>query len=333
MLISDLGEFELIEILAKVLDDGHTSWGAAQMPHLNLSVSNGDDAAAWIPDTKYEVFTMDSSVENVHFKTDYSRWYDIGWKALASNISDIASMGGQPLYGLVTIGLPPTIKVDDLREMYQGFSDISHHYEMMVIGGDIVRSENVFISISLIGGTSNIPITRSAAKPGDCIFLSGTVGSSKAGLLLLQQQLAPYNADQEFLIQKHQKPYPHIRQGKSLGTIGNVSAMDVSDGLFSDLGKLCASSNCGAIIQSTSIPIDPQLKSCFPDEAINIALSGGEDYVLLGTVHPDQIDKLQQEIEISVIGEIVGQENGITVLDTSGSPYKNKDFLGWDHFI
>ena len=108
---------------------------------------------------------------------------------MASNISDIASMGAQPLYGLVTLGLPPTVNVQDLKEMYHGFADISGEYQMMMVGGDIVKSENVFISISLIGGASQSPLTRSRAKVGDSIILTGPVGSSKGGLLLLQQGL------------------------------------------------------------------------------------------------------------------------------------------------
>lgn len=189
MLISDLNEFELISILSKVLDQGHASWGASDMNHLGLAIANGDDAAAWTPNSNYEVFTMDTCVENVHFKSEFSSWHDIGWKALASNISDIASMGAQPLYGLVTLGLPPTVNVQDLKEMYQGFADISGEYQMMMVGGDIVKSENVFISISLIGGASQSPLTRSRAKVGDSIILTGPVGSSKGGLLLLQQGL------------------------------------------------------------------------------------------------------------------------------------------------
>ena len=332
MLINDLNEFELISILAKVLDQGHAKWGMSGMNHLDLTVSNGDDAAAWAPNTPYEVFTMDACVENVHFRRDFSGWYEIGWKTLASNISDIASMGAQPLYGLVTLGVPATFSVKDLKEMYQGFADISGQYQMMMVGGDLVRSDNVFISISLIGGSDAPPLTRSKASEGDVVILTGTVGASKAGLLLLQKELPIYDNNQTFLIEKHRKPYPHVSQGKVLSRLQNVSTMDVSDGVFSDLTKLCESSEWGAIIHSESIPVDDQLSACFPEDFLKIALSGGEDYVLLATVNPDQIDNLKQNIDLFVIGKIVSKEQGISVLDTHGNHQDKNDFLGWDHF-
>ena len=332
MLISDLNEFELISILSKVLEQGHASWGASDMHHLDLAIANGDDAAAWTPNSNYEVFTMDTCVENVHFKSEFSSWHDIGWKALASNISDIASMGAQPLYGLVTLGLPPTVNVQDLKEMYQGFADISGEYQMMMVGGDIVKSENVFISISLIGGASQSPLTRSRAKVGDSIILTGPVGSSKGGLLLLQQGLNSYDEHQTVLINKHCKPYPHVDQGLVLSSISNACAMDVSDGVFSDLTKLCESSDCGAILDSESIPIDPELIKCFPDDFLKIAMSGGEDYVLLATVPANQTEKLKQDINVSIIGEITPKDQGIIVEAADGSKYDHNDFLGWDHF-
>lgn len=332
MLISEIGEFELIAMLAQMLEQGHSSWGASHMGHLNLTIANGDDAAAWMPNDKYEVFTMDACVENVHFRSDFSSWYNIGWKSLASNISDVASMGAKPSYGLVTIGIPPTMQLEYLKEMYKGFSDISAYYQMMIVGGDLVKSENVFISISLVGGTDEAPVTRANATAGDSIILTGTVGSSKAGLLLLEQQLPNYTEDQSFLIDKHCKPYPHVEQGAVLATDKNVSAMDISDGLYGDLEKLCNNSKCGATIYVESIPVDQQLVTCFPEKYMQIALSGGEDYVLLSTVKPGMIETLKQSMDLWIIGEITEKQDGITVLLADGTKYNQDDFQGWDHF-
>ena len=108
--------------------------------------------------------------------------------------------------------------------------------------------------------------------------------------------------------------------------------MDVSDGVFSDLTKLCESSDCGAVLDSESIPVDAELIKCFPDDFLKIAMSGGEDYVLLATVPANQTENLKQDINVSIIGEITPKDQGITVVASDGSQYDHNDFLGWDHF-
>ena len=330
MLINDIGEFELIEVLSNILTSAHTQ--SAEFNISSLKVPNGDDAAAWITNGKTELFTMDTCVENVHFNTKFSSWHDIGWKALASNISDILAMGGIPAYGLVTIGAPTTTKIEDLKSLYQGFANISEQYDMIIVGGDLVKSETMFISVSLIGVTDNEPITRSGATSGDLVILTDTVGSSRGGLLLLSNESVTESETQTLLLSKHRKPVPSIPESILLSNLPATSSMDLSDGLVSDLEKLCKKSNCGAIINASKVPVDQELIDCFPDQYINIALAGGEDYVLLATIRPTDLQKLQTQTEkCFVIGEITSGPD-IKILTDSGVELDKSKFQGWDHF-
>ncbi len=299
--------------------------------------SIGDDAAAWHSAEGVRVFTADTMVEGVHFDLSYTGWRDLGWKALATNVSDVAAMGCAPSFATVTLGLRGDIPVEGLLEMYDGMMRLTDACGGAVVGGDIVKSPAFFISVALQGfarvGDQEL-LLRDKARPGDCIAVTGNLGSSAAGLKLMTE-----GADESGLAScgyfrdAHNRPMPRVSEGESLASVGVRCAMDISDGLVDDLGKLCRASGVGAQIHTLMIPVDDRLKGTFPSGWLNLALSGGEDYELLFAAPESVIHSAQQVIStpIKVIGEVVGAEKGLTVLDASGNPL-NINAGGWDHF-
>ena len=208
-----------------------------------------------------ELFTTDTMVEGVHFNRNTTPWTDLGWKSLASNISDIAAMGGLPMYALVTLGLPPETEVEDLKELYAGMMQISKNYGVAIVGGDLVRSPVVFITVSLTGVHPDKPMLRTAARAGDEIGVTGYVGSSGAGLrLLLEDTPAPSEAA-KYLRECHRRPHPATEQGRLLSKLGVDTAMDISDGLADDLSKLCQASGLSARIYADQVPVHPLVET------------------------------------------------------------------------
>ena len=189
MQIRDLGEFGVIALLNEMVVEkrGGPDNGAAF--DFRLLVDTGDDTAAWHTGQGTELCTTDTMVEDVHFTRQTTPWRDLGWKSLASNISDIAAMGGLPLYALVTLGLPPETQVDDLKELYQGLLEIGSKYGVGIVGGDLVRSPVVFITLALTGVQAGAPMLRSTAKPADQIGVTGYIGGSGGGLKLMQESI------------------------------------------------------------------------------------------------------------------------------------------------
>ncbi len=331
MRISDLGEFGLIELVQQWTKPASPTPDARRP--FNLAVGNGDDAAAITFPTGpiTELYTTDTMVDGIHFTAATTPWRDLGWKAVASNISDVAAMGGDPAVALITLGLPPDTPVDDVKELYAGMMQICNEYGASIIGGDMVRSPVAFVTVALTGTIGGIPMVRTAARPGHLVGLTGPVGSSGGGLRQLLDGHAPQASD---LIEQHRRPRPHIDAGKILAAARTPSAMDVSDGLADDLGKLCSASGVAAIINSDRIPVSPELKTAFPDDWLDLALYGGEDYVLLFAAPPDIMDDAMARLPdgAAVIGEITtGEPGSVTVLDHSGDPLARRG-AGWDHF-
>ena len=343
MQIKELGEFRVIGILTEMLASQRSNQGNAQSFSLNLSVDNGDDTAAWSVVSSEiqsearpanELFTTDTMVEGVHFTRETTSWQDLGWKSLASNISDVASMGGLPAYALITLGLPHETEIADLENLYQGMIDISNEYGLTIVGGDMVRSPVVFITVALIGVMSGEPMVRTMARPGDLVAVSGYLGNSSGGLKLMLEGESQQSESEIFLVESHRRPRPSVAIGKTLADSAIVAAMDVSDGLGDDLSKLCLASNLSANIFDYKLPIHPLLRSRFPDDCVGLALGGGEDYVLLFTGSPDKVNQVILELPAgaAVVGEILHGEPGcVTVFNAQGEviPVGKR---GWDHF-
>ncbi len=330
-----MGEFGVIELLNEMIVEQRAQADSDGAPGFRLLVDTGDDAAAWKVGDTTELFTTDTMVEGVHFTRDTTPWRDLGWKALAANISDIAAMGGLPKYALVTLGLPPETVVDDIRELYRGLVDIANAYGVALVGGDTVRSPSVFISISLTGVHTGEPMVRSAARAGDEIAVTGPVGSSGGGLkLMLDNHPRASGEAADYLLERHRRPDPAVAQGRILADNGVRAAMDVSDGLADDLSKLCRASGVAARLYTDRVPVHPLLMEVFPDDAVEFALSGGEDYVLLFTAAPALMRSVLSKLPAgaAVIGETVAGEPGeVRVVDPAGVE-TTAGRSGWDHF-
>lgn len=336
MRISDLGEFGLIELVQQWTQSSEPCSALAPQARFHIAVPNGDDAAAitfpYGPIT--ELYTTDTMVDGVHFTSTTTPWRDLGWKAIASNISDVAAMGGDPAVALITLGLPLDTLVSDIQELYLGMMDICGEFGAQIIGGDMVRSPVAFITVALTGVATGPPMVRTAAEPGHMVAVTGPVGGSAAGLRQLLDGSVASNSSESNLILQHRRPYPHVVAGKTLVASGVSSTMDVSDGLADDLGKLCSSSGVAATIFSHQVPALSTLKAAFPNNWLDLALYGGEDYVLLFTAPADimEVAMLALPEGAAVVGEITDGDQGVvTILDGSGAPIHPAG-AGWDHF-
>ena len=338
-LVSDIGEFALIDRLARIIAKPNAQ-RIADIDALGFRMLRaiGDDAAAWQSPAGVSVFTTDTMVEGVHFNLRYTDWSDLGWKALATNISDIAAMGCVPTYATVTLGLRPDLPIDGLEALYRGMMDITARCGGAVIGGDIVKSPAFFISVALEGvaseGDADALMLRDRAKVGDLIAVTGTLGASAAGLQLLMEGAdAAGLASYAFLKNAHNRPMPRVSEGEALARLGVRCAMDVSDGLMDDLGKLCRASEVGAIIHARRAPVDDRLKVTFPASWLSLALGGGEDYELLFAAPSEVMEVAARTLDtaVTVIGEIVPAGEGVIALDADGSAL-DIGSGGWDHF-
>jgi len=318
-----LGEFGLIDLLAKM----------ASGQDERLIIGIGDDAAAWQGDASIQLATVDSFIQDVHYPSGMASWQEIGGKALAVNLSDIAAMGGLPRYALVSLALPPETELDDVTALYTGMLELAKKYGVTIVGGDISSAPLVVISITVLGSSPQKKIlTRSSAKPGELIAVTGHLGAAAAGLEMLTQKLkfdpqATTRFKQAFL-----KPTPHITEGQLLLEQGVKTAIDISDGLLADLGQIGKASDVGAKIEADRVPVEPLVKASFGEQALELALTGGEDYELLFTAGAEIMEKVKQAASypVTVIGEITAGR-GVTVFDRQGKPLKMSK-AGWEHF-
>ena len=329
MRVSELGEFGLIDVLARLAprgDEGH-----------RILVGIGDDAAVWRSEDLAVLATTDTLVEGVHF-TSLIPWRQLGWKALSAGLSDVAAMGGEPRYALIALSLTEQTEVEDVSQLYLGMADVAVQFGVAVVGGNVSRAAATTVTVTVIGRVKeDRMLTRSAAQPGDLIAVSGYLGSSAAGARMLGLGLEFKPETDGFLRSAHLRPSPRIACGRHFAAQGVRTAVDISDGLIADLNHVCGSSEVGAIVQADRIPIHEAVKDAFPDGYLDLALSGGEDYELLFTASPEIINGAMNSWAIvgdcltSVIGEITARK-GILVVGADGQPYPVVSSAGWDHF-
>jgi len=325
MKVSELGEFGLIELLAEI---------ATKARGKALLVDIGDDAAAWRTKAAIQLATTDALIQDVHFTLSTITWRELGWKALAVNLSDIAAMGGAPQYALVSLGLPGDTEVEHVAQLYEGMVELTQRYDVAIAGGNIVAAPLVVLSLAVIGTAKGNILTRSAAAPGDQIAVTGYLGTSGAGLAMLKKGLQFDDETTTYLREAHLKPHPRIAEGQILASNGVKAAIDLSDGLVSDLAKVCKASRVGAHLRVEKIPIHPLVSAAFKQDCLNLALSGGEDYELLFTGRVEVMDRVKglMPCPISVIGEIVNKEPGrVRLLNEQGKEI-GVERGGWEHF-
>ena len=297
----------------------------------------GDDAAYWKSGDFGYCITSDTLVENVHFKLMYFSADKLGEKAVAVNLSDIAAMGANPMGMLINLGVTNNITEKWINDFYKGITKLALKYNCPVIGGDIVKSEILNITVTCIGNkksnikNKNIFLNRESLNPGDLVYVSGYLGNSKAGLQILNLLKTDLNDNEIYLKNSHLNPVPRIELGIDLNEIGITSCIDISDGLLLDSSRLAHASEVSININSAMLPISDQLKDAFPDAYQDFALGGGEDYELLFTSsakNKENIKKIAEknELNLSIIGE-VKNGNGEIMVDGSLTDPK-----GWDHF-
>lgn len=333
MKVSELGEFGLIDLLAEMVYHAQDKQSPAWQ---KLIIGIGDDAAVWQGDASTQLATVDSFIQDIHFSLDITPWKELGWKALAINLSDIAAMGGVPKYALVSLALPDHTEVDNVTALYQGMIELAQQFGVAIVGGDTSSSPLVAINITVLGSARSQDklLTRSGAKVGDKVAVTGYLGAATAGWEMLTKGLQFDPEATASLKGAFLHPYPRIAEGQLLVDQGVKTAIDISDGLISDLSHVCKSSQVSARIEVDRVPIEPTVKANFSDRAHELALSGGEDYELLFTASIEVIDKIRARAPcpITVIGEIVADKAArITLVDSQGNPF-NLGKRGWEHF-
>ncbi len=293
-------------------------------PSSRTVIGIGDDAAAIQPTPgTHLLITTDSLVEQVHFDLAFSNYFQLGRKALAVNLSDIAAMGGTPRAFLVSLGLTERQSTQNVMQLYRGMRKEGESLDL--VGGNITCSTGPFsIGITLLGEAAPKEIvTRSGAKIGDALYVTGTLGDAAAGLELLKsgEDASGFRR----LIQRYQVPSPRVREGRLL--TGIASAMiDLSDGLSSDLHRLAAQSGVGAALDLSRVPTSDALKRYALQagtDPIEYMLHGGEDYELLFSVPEKKVSRLERlireaRLHATRVGTVVHKRLGITGKGTGG---------------
>lgn len=308
-LIRDLGEQELLRLFRPFCSD-----------------LVGDDAAVMgsLPGDRDLVVTTDMLVDGVHFSDATTNAEDVGWRAAAVNLSDLAAMGAQPWGMTIALGLPPKTPVDWIKAVYQGFHDCLQQYGAQLVGGDTVRSPHICLSVTAFGTVMRGQvIQRHTARVGDLILITGNHGLSKAGLeLLLHPELTERLSDFPLreniissLTRSHQRPTPRldvppliwsIWAEQSLSPPIRLAGMDSSDGLADAILQICRASGVGARLDWPEIPIPAVIKTLAGDRALDWVLYGGEDFELVLCLPPPIAKALVERLsDAAIIGEII----------------------------
>ena len=303
MKLKNLGEIKLIKSFAKTM-------------RLDRSVVNGsgDDAAVikWTRD-KYLLLTCDMVIEDVHFRLPEASPFDIGWKSMARNISDIAAMGGEPRYALVSVAIDPEKSTRFAGELVKGMNAAASRFNVNIVGGDMARSKSLMIDISLAGEVEKRNLVlRGGAKPGDIILVTGSIGGSGKG--------------------KHLNFIPRVKESREIVNRFKLNSMiDISDGLVMDLWRILDASKTGATLYQNAIPLSQDAGS------FKKAISEGEDFELLFTMSTGEAKRFfktylgKMKTPVTMIGEITEKNNGYKLVNGEGRVEKLGP-IGYAHF-
>jgi thiamine-monophosphate kinase len=334
MNLKEIGEFGLIDRIKKIVET----------PSKDLILGIDDDTAAFrISNDQILLLSTDVLIEGVHFDLNYFSFYQLGWRGMAANLSDIAAMGGWPLYAIVSLGLPQNLTVDSVEEMYRGMRSLADEFRTSIIGGDTTHTpDGLLISMAVVGQVMESQLVRrSGAQAGDALFVTGTLGDSEAGLKVLKSQNQSFREKFARTVEQHLTPRPRIHEARFLVDNFDIHAMiDISDGLASEVHHICKNSGVGAIVLEEQIPLDRQTRKIADfskDDPVEYALYGGEDSELLFTA-PEKIGhRLQREfseqfeISCTKVGRIVSKAEGISLRKSNGETIP-LFFKGYDHF-
>jgi thiamine-monophosphate kinase len=314
-----------------------------------VAVGIGDDCAVLEPRPgRRLVATTDLLLEDVHFRRRWAEPADIGWKAMAVNLSDIASMGARPRWALVALAVPTSSTPDEVEAFFEGALSLARQHAVDVVGGDTSAAPaGWLVNITLLGDLETEPRLRSGARPGDVVAVTGALGRSAAGLALLEENAradepgSSLEAGTRFdLTDAHLRPQPRVLEGQWLGRTPGVTAMmDLSDGLAADLRRLTDESGAGASVRLDQLPIDSrtrQAAEALNRDPLDWATGGGEDYELLLTCEAAAFERLRDGlaeaggVKLTAIGEITPVARGLRFLDARGNPARVS--LGYQHF-
>ena len=326
--VGELGEFALIDRIRRTLGDP---------PDVALGI--GDDAAAVRPAPgKLLLATCDIQVEGRHFIKARIAPEQLGRRAAAVNLSDVAAMGGRPAYALVSLALPADTEVDWVERLYDGLRDGFAEHGAVVIGGNLSGSSaEIVIDVTLHGEVDeHAMLRRSGARPGDAVLVTGALGAARAGLLALDAGLAGESAS--VAARAHLLPTARVDEGLAASGLA-TAAIDVSDGFAADLGHLCEASGTGARIFADRLPVSPAAHGVAADlgfDPLLAALHGGEDYELIVTCAAAHTDALIEAVRrttgtpLIAVGEIT-EAPGLRLVEPGGNE-RSLDSSGWDHF-
>jgi thiamine-monophosphate kinase len=337
MRIEELGEFALIARLT-----------AGLPTRADVTLGAGDDAAlldlSGVAADALLVATCDAQVEGQHFSLGVATPEEIGHKALAVNLSDLAAMGAEPLWALVSLLLPRALEVATLDGVYAGLRSLAARYNVALVGGNISATVGALaIDVTALGRVPrDQALLRAGGAPGDLILVTGTLGAAAAGVLLQGKDTRLDAVSAAMRARAHAaqvSPQPRVAEGRALAPSGVVTAMlDVSDGLAADLGHLCAASHVGAELDADAVPVDPAARAvaeALERDALELALEGGEDYELVFTVRADGVERaLEAVAQAGGSARVMGRltEPGASLrLRYADGQIEELVARGWDH--
>ena len=338
-----LGQLGELGLIRRIRRSGITAGGSP-----GVIVGIGDDTAVLsVPPGHVLLATTDLVIEDVHFRRASAAPADIGWKALAVNLSDIAAMGGIPRWALVALAVPAETDVEAVDAFYAGMEDAAAPHGVTVVGGDTSASPGGWmVNVTLLGVHPGAPRLRSAARAGDAVAVTGSLGASAAGLFALEMGLdrardrgvAPGRLAE--ITRAHLRPRARVAEGRWLGQAAGVHAMiDCSDGLATDLGHICRESGVGARVRLDRVPVAAaalDAARALGQDAREWAVAGGEDYELLLTCDPAAADQLAAGLSeatgtaLTVVGRIEGPAGEMMFVDAHDAPVAIRS--GYEHF-
>jgi thiamine-monophosphate kinase len=303
----------------------------------------GDDTAILrVPPDRVLLFTCDMLAEGVHFRRDWATPWQIGWKAMAVNLSDLAAMGGEPGFAVASVSMPGEAEKTVAEELAAGMIAAASEYGAALVGGDLVGSTGpMAVDVAALGWVEEgLALRRSGARAGDAVVVTGTLGASATGLQALLHGLQEEDdLSVKEALAAHLTPRPRVKEGRAIAMTRQATAMmDISDGVAMDLPRLCAESGLGARVWEARLPLAPAcaaLAARLSQEAVSLALTGGEDYELLFTCPPEAVSRIADALSqvdgagVTVIGEMT-ESRAIISADAEGREHGLG--RGFDHF-
>ena len=304
-------------------------------PPITGEVWSGDDTAAFPSPDGELLFTTDLMVEDVDFRLSYSSGFDVGWKLIAANASDIAAMGGRPWRAVASVALRPDTKVAFVDELAEGMAALSKDLGLGLVGGDFSAGRDISASVAMLGIATGSPVMRNGARVGDSLCVTGSLGGAAGGLLLLEEGIdAPDSEDRQALVTASQRPRPRVAEGQILA--GYARAMiDLSDGLAVDLGHLTKASNVGCEIDLDAVPLHESLEWLHgrrpQTDPMSLAVTGGEDFELLMSLDDSDLNEVSARLD-----EVGTSLTRIGVVTDGPARIGNRDLddwrtEGWEH--